>query len=329
MKHLHLIITGILFVVASVSLGADESAQNADLQKAIELLDHGRVDNARSILEQPQLNKNALSKLLLGAYLLDNPEYEVREYEAYHLLKSARDLGDPSANLMLGHLYDRTERHPFHKQTFKSKLGAFKAYTAASKQNEPKAFWALSAAYFEGRIVERDLHQTRFYSEEAAKLGLPEAQYLTAILYSGVEGLDTNTALSEFWMCKAAGSGFQDAVTLTRSEGLCSASSAATKPPPSTIATVKPATTAGSSGSSSSSSEDFFGLFMGAFFETLGEVAVYKLTGIDPPYAGGLSDEDLDEIRRIGRQEARKAARHQQRMQQIYKNIRSTSRIGY
>ena len=78
--------------------------------------------------------------------------------------KAARDLGDPSANLMLGHIYDRTERHPFHKQIFKSKLGALKAYTAASKQKEPKAFWALSAAYFEGRIVERNLNQTRFYS---------------------------------------------------------------------------------------------------------------------------------------------------------------------
>lgn len=156
--------------------------------------------------------------------------------------------------------------------------------------------------------MERDLNQTRFYSEKAAKLGLPEAQYLTAIIYSGVEELDTNTALSEFWMCKAAGSGFHDAVTLARSEGLCRTSTAATKPPPSTLATVKPATTVGSSGSSSSSSEDFVGLFMGAFFETLGEVAVYKLTGIDPPYAGGLSDEDLEEFRRIGRQEARRAA---------------------
>lgn len=281
MKHLHLIISATLFLVATVSLGADDSAESADLQKAIELLDQGRVHDARSIFEKPYFNNSALSKSLLGAFLLDNPKHEVKEYEAYHLLKSARDLGDPSANLMLGHLYDRTKRHPFYRQTFKSKLGAFKAYTAASKQREPKAFWALSAAYFEGRIVERDLNRTRFYSEEAAKLGLPEAQYLTAILYSGVEGLDTNTALSEFWMCKAARTGFQDAVTLTMSEGLCSTSSATTKPPPSSITTIKREPTVGSGGSSSSSSEDFFGLFMGAFFETLGEVAVYKLTGID------------------------------------------------
>ena len=245
-------------------------------------------------------------------------------------MKAARDLGDPSANLMLGHIYDRTERHPFHKQIFKSKLGALKAYTAASKQKEPKAFWALSAAYFEGRIVERNLNQTRFYSEEAAKLGLPEAQYLTAILYSRVEGLDTNIAIAEFWMCKAARVEFQDAVTFTRSEGLCRTSRAATAAPPSTIATVKPIPAAGSSGSSSSSSEDFFGLFMGAFFETLAEVAVYKLTGIDPPYAGGLSDKDLEEFRRISRQEARRAARHQHRMQQLYKPIRRyTPPIGY
>ena len=328
MKILWLTTLNFLLYFGALPVAASEIIRSP-LQSAIEHLDRFEVQQARTLLADASLQSNARAKLILGAFLLDNPSYERTDFEAYYLLKNARDLGDPSANLMLGHLYDRTERHPFHKQTFKSKLGAFKAYTAASQQKEPKAFWALSAAYFEGRIVERNLNQTRFYSEEAAKLGLPEAQYLTAILYSGVEDLDTNTALSEFWMCKAARAGFQDALTVTRSEGLCSSSSAATKPPPSTIATVKPATTAGSSGSSSSSSEDFFGLFMGAFFETLGEVAVYKLTGIDPPYAGGLSDEDLDEIRRIGRQEARKAARHQQRMQQIYKNIRSTSRIGY
>jgi TPR repeat protein len=327
-KTLWLTTLNLLLFFAAMPVAASETTRSP-LQSAIEHLDRFEVQQARALFSDPSLEKNARASLVLGAFLLDNPTYENIEFEAYYLLKKARDLGDPSANLMLGHLYDRTERHPFHKQTFKSKLGAFKAYTAASKQKEPKAFWALSAAYFEGRIVERNVNQTRFYSEEAAKLGLPEAQYLTAILYSGVEGLDTNIALSEFWMCKAARAGFQDAVTLTRSEGLCSASSAATKPPAPKVATVKPATTVGSSGSSSSSSEDFFGLFMGAFFETLGEVAVYKLTGIDPPYAGGLSDEDLEEFRRIGRQEARRAARHQQRMQQIYKNIRSTSRIGY
>lgn len=328
MKTIWLATLNLIFLFGASPVAASEITRSP-LQSAIEHLDRFEVKQARALLSDLSLENNGRANLVLGAFLLDNPEYEVEEYEAYHLLKNARDLGAPSANLMLGHIYDRTERHPFHKQTFKSKLGAFKAYTAASKQREPKAFWALSAAYFEGRIVERDLNRTRFYSEEAAKLGLPEAQYLTAILYSGVEGLDTNTALSEFWMCKAARTGFQDAVTLTISEGLCSTSSATTKPPPSTLATVKPAPTAGSSGSSSSSSEDFFGLFMGAFFETLGEVAVYKLTGIDPPYAGGLSDEDLEEFRRISRQEARRAARHQQRMQQIYKNIRSTSRIGY
>ena len=318
-----------LLIASSLAYGIEETACTESVDKALNFLEQGMVSEARALFGRCPPSQNARTNLLLGAFLLDNPAYEVTEYEAYYLLKSARDSGASEADLMLGYIYDRTNRHPFHKQTFKSKLGAFKSYMAASEQGEPRAFWALSAAYFEGRIVDRDLNKVRVYAEKAARLGLPAAQYLTAILYSGVEDLGSDPALSEFWMCKAARSGFQDALSFTNSAELCVAPNSGVTAPSSTTVQVRSASSAGSSRNGSSASENFFGLFAGAFFQALGEAAAYKITGIDPPSSRGFSDQDLEEFRRIGRQEARRAVRHQERMRQIYRNIRSTSRIGY
>ncbi len=308
----------------------EAAGENADAQvaTAVAYVNLGRKQEAAKLLRSASNAKHGKATLLLGALLLDQPQLQSRDFEAHDMLLAAREMGQHDAHLLLGQLYDQTTEYPFSHQVFKSKLAAFKSYEVAAALDEPLAHFALARAYMEGRIVERSLQNSQQHLESAAKLNHGPAQYLNALMYSGVEDRPANMEQAIYWMCRSAASGFLQAQVFVRDGGYC-------KPKQASLATkhVSPqknrkVSMPDKTNTSGSKTADYFSIFLSGFFQALGQVAVYELTGVSPYGVSSLTDSDLEAIASVARNEARRAARHQIRMQQIYRNVRTPMPIG-
>lgn len=309
-----------------------EAATNGDLQAtlmvSIAYTNLGKPSSASNLLRSGVILESSRANLMLGALLLDRPELEIELYEAHKYLRAAREMGEQEANLLLGYLYDQTDRFPFSHQIFKSKLAAFKAYERAATSGEPRAHIALARAYIEGRIVDRDMYKSRDHAETAARSGSAPAQYLAGLMYVGVEGLPADMVSAVYWLCSSAKSGFGPAVEIVEGEVDCGVPIRPTKT--STSLERRPAEGSAEAPAHgvTKGREDFFSMFLGAFFSTLGEVAVYKLTGIAPANPYVLTPSDSRDIAEAARQGQRQAIRKQERMRKVFENLKLPADIG-
>lgn len=150
-------------------------------------------------LEYPELISEQLARQWLTVAALDGDEDASRLLESLQHNEGATD--DPLISvqrlLMRGEIEQALEQ--------------LKSLTKPPKP-EYNAVTELAWLYETGLAVERDLNKAASLFEQAAKAGIPKAQYSLAVMYATGSGKEKDTELADYWLNKSADNGYKPAI---------------------------------------------------------------------------------------------------------------------
>lgn len=132
--------------------------------------------------------------------------YQHKNYpEALYYYEQASNLGDASAQYLLGKMYENA------RGTQKNLRQAANWYALAGEQGHIKAQATLGLMYSTGKGISQDYSQAAFWYKKAAEQGHKEAQRNLAYQYTYGQGIVKNYQQAAFWYDKAAIQGDADA----------------------------------------------------------------------------------------------------------------------
>ena len=143
-----------------------------------------------------------MTDLATGLEAFDNKDYKT----ALDILLPLADGGDANAQYIVGSMCEMGLGIPQHYEE------AHRWYELARKNGDARAVIKMGLIHYQGLLgmqINYPVAKTVF--GDAARKGIPEAQYYLALMYENGESVDASPSTAHIWYNLAAANGYEDA----------------------------------------------------------------------------------------------------------------------